>query len=421
MALFTLTDIRFNSDKRRTSNNIIGDKYKINTLRYPLDLGEVDKGHYMVFHINQQKRTQFSAPTTDDETTAVQNRLGLNRFNGGASDFVSVTQGALIGASELDLSKVASNIKARSRNITNEELQKTLQNVQDSFTKVKEYLADNASTYAKTGIRTTKRTTDTIALYMPDTLAFSQSQNFAGLELGGGTAALLGAGASGVQSLLSGNGSNIDKANYALKNATPFILNALANATGPAGRAVFAGFTGTTVNPMMEVVYSAPEMRSFRFDFMFYPRSRIEAKEVQNIIQRIRFHQAPEVLGNSSAGGLGGYFLVPPSEFDIQFYYNGAENPNIPKISTCVLQTVDVDYAPNGFATYEVLEEQNNPTLGGTGMPVGIRLGLVFKETQIITKFDLNAESRGRNFYSQAEVDTIASTINLNQPAGGGV
>jgi len=401
MALFTLTDIRFKSDRSATTNNrIVGDKYKINTLRYPLDLGEVDKGHYMVFHINEQKRTQFPGSTTDDETTAVKNRLGLNRFNGGAADFVSVTQGAITAASQLDLTVVSSNIQNKfNLSAGSPELQRLLQSTMDTFNKsfsgVQEYVAENSSTYAKTGVRTTKRTTDTIALYMPDTLAFTQSQNYAGLELGGGLAATLGAGFSGAQNILNSNMSNIDKANYALKNATPFVLNALANATGQAGRAVFAGFTGTTVNPMMEVIYSAPEFRSFRFDFMFYPRSSIEAKEVQNIIQRIRFHQAPEVLGNNSAGGLGGYFLVPPSEFDIKFYYNGTENENIPSISTCVLQTVDVDYAPNGFAAYEVLEDKNVPKWGSTGMPVGIRLGLVFKETQIITKYDLQSRRVG--------------------------
>jgi hypothetical protein len=390
MALFTLTDIRFNSDKNRTSNNrIVEDKYKINTLRYPLDLGEVDKGHYMVLHINEQKRTQFPGSTVDDETTAVRNRLGLNRFNGGAADFISVTQGAITAASQVDLTKVAKPLLDKLN------LGGAADVIGAGTADARQLIADNAGTYAKTGLRTTKRTTDTIALYMPDTLAFSQSQNFAGLDLGGGLAATLGAGYSGVQNMLSGDMSNTDKANYALKNATPFVLNALANIAGQAGRAVFAGFTGTTVNPMMEVVYSAPEFRSFRFDFMFYPRSSIEAKEVQNIIQRIRFHQAPEILGNNSAGGLGGYFLVPPSEFDIKFYYNGTENPNIPSISTCVLQTVDVDYAPNGFAAYEVLEDRNIPKWGSTGMPIGIRLGLVFKETQIITKFDLQARRVG--------------------------
>ena len=404
MALFTLTDIRFNSDKNRTSNKIVGDKYKINTLRYPIDLGEVDKGHYMVIHINQQRRTQFSGATTDDETTAVQNRLNLNRFGGGAADFVSVTQGAITVASQIDPTKLAKPL------IDKFNLGGIVETLGAGTAGVRELIADNAGTYAKTGLRTTKRTTDTIALYMPDTLSFTQNQGFAGLDLGGGLAATLGAGFSGIQNIVNSDASNTEKANYALKNATPFVLNALANIAGQAGRAVFAGLTGTTVNPMMEVIYSAPEFRSFRFDFMFYPRSRIEAKEVQNIIQRIRFHQAPEVLGNNSAGGLGGYFLVPPSEFDIKFYYNGAENPNIPSISTCVLQTVDVDYAPSGFAAYEVLEDKGVPGLGSTGMPVGIRLGLVFKETQIITKFDLSEEaSRGgsRNFFSQAERDSF--------------
>ena len=405
MALFTLTDIRFNSDKNRTSNKIVGDKYKINTLRYPIDLGEVDKGHYMVIHINQQRRTQFSGATTDDETTAVQNRLNLNRFGGGASDFVSVTQSAVTVASQIDPTTLSKGL------IDKFNLGGVVETLGAGTAGARQLIADNAGTYAKTGLRTTKRTTDTIALYMPDTLAFSQNQSFAGLDLGGGLAATLGAGFSGIQNIVNSDASNTEKANYALKNATPFVLNALANIAGQAGRAVFAGLTGTTVNPMMEVIYSAPEFRSFRFDFMFYPRSRIEAKEVQNIIQRIRFHQAPEVLGNNSAGGLGGYFLVPPSEFDIKFYYNGAENPNIPSISTCVLQTVDVDYAPSGFAAYEVLEDKGVPGLGSTGMPVGIRLGLVFKETQIITKFDLTQEAgakrQGRSFYSQAERDSF--------------
>jgi hypothetical protein len=82
--------------------------------------------------------------------------------------------------------------------------------------------------------------------------------------------------------------------------------------------------------------------------------------------------------------------LVPPSEFDISFYYNGQENPNIPSISTCVLANIETDYAPNGqFAAYEVPNGTGgNPTLGGTGMPVGIRLALTFKETQILTKFN---------------------------------
>jgi hypothetical protein len=118
---------------------------------------------------------------------------------------------------------------------------------------------------------------------------------------------------------------------------------------------------------------------------MMYPRSSKEALEVQRILNRLRFHQAPEIL-KEGAGGFGSFFLVPPSEFDIEFYYNGRINPNIPKISTCVLTSIDTDYAPNGWAAYEVPSDRGNSVLGKTGMPVGIRLSLNFQETEILTK-----------------------------------
>ena len=137
---------------------------------------------------------------------------------------------------------------------------------------------------------------------------------------------------------------------------------------------------------MLELIYSSPSLRTFRFDFQFYPRDEKEAKEVQDIIQRLRFHQAPEV----AQGGTNGFFLVPPSEFDISFYYNGRINPNIPKISTCVLTSMDVDYAPGGFSSYEIPGE--NATVGGTGMPVAIRLSLQFKETEIMTKSSIRTD-----------------------------
>ena len=78
--------------------------------------------------------------------------------------------------------------------------------------------------------------------------------------------------------------------------------------------------------------------------------------------------------------------MVPPSEFDIKFYYNGYVNPNIPPITTCVLKMIDIDYAAVGqWAAYET-PSQLRPQLGSTGMPVGIRLSLEFEETEIQTK-----------------------------------
>ena len=53
---------------------------------------------------------------------------------------------------------------------------------------------------------------------------------------------------------------------------------------------------------------------------MLYPRSEKEALQIQAILDTLKFHQAPEIL-TQGAGALGGFFLIPPSEFDIKFYF----------------------------------------------------------------------------------------------------
>jgi hypothetical protein len=131
---------------------------------------------------------------------------------------------------------------------------------------------------------------------------------------------------------------------------------------------------------MLELLYSSPAFRSFSFEFMFYPRDEREALEVQNILERLRFHQAPELDGGSA-----GLLLIPPSEFELSFYYGGRPNPNLPAIGRCVLQNISVNYAPNGWSAYEMFGE-NDPRLGRTGMPTAIQLTLEFKETVILTK-----------------------------------
>jgi hypothetical protein len=136
---------------------------------------------------------------------------------------------------------------------------------------------------------------------------------------------------------------------------------------------------GAVVNPLLEVIYRAPQFRSFQYDFIFYPRDEREAVEVQKIINSLQYHQAPE-FKQGSAGSL----LIPPSEFDIEFYYGGKKNPNLPAVGNCVLKSIQVNYAPNGFSAYEVPGQ--NATVGGTGMPVAIQVSLQFQETTYLTK-----------------------------------
>jgi hypothetical protein len=219
---------------------------------------------------------------------------------------------------------------------------------------------------------------------MPDTMAFDYNQSYSDVSLGDSPFAAAAAAGSSLADALK-SGASAEQIGKAVGNLTPFVAGYILNQSN-IGKAIFAT-QGAVVNPMLELLYSSPSFRSFRFEFMMYPRSEKEAAEVQKIIGRLKFHQAPEYVKGSS-----GYFLVPPSEFDIKFMYNGKENMNIPKVSTCVLTDINVDYAPNGFAAYEVFGD-GKPSLGGTGMPVGIRLSLQFKETEILTKS--NFSSRG--------------------------
>jgi hypothetical protein len=226
---------------------------------------------------------------------------------------------------------------------------------------------------------------------MPDTLTYTYSQSYEtpsiGDELGG---KVLGAGKAAMDAYKAGGGTaegilkggaSAGKALY--REGAQLGGTVLGDLTGSKNTAALgvAALTGSVRNPMLEMLYKSPDFRSFNFEFKFYPRDEREALEVQRIVERLRYHQAPELLKESAA------FLVPPSEFDIKFYYNGSQNPNIPPISTCVLKTIDIDYAPNGFSAYEVPNE-NQPSLGRTGMPVSMTLKLSFQETTYLTKQD---------------------------------
>jgi hypothetical protein len=130
---------------------------------------------------------------------------------------------------------------------------------------------------------------------------------------------------------------------------------------------------GRSQNPYMEVLFNAPELRSFSYSFTFAPRNKEETADVQNIIKLFRFHMSPELRNDHNM------FLTLPSEFDIYYMYIGSdgtvkENPYVNKISTCVLESCAVDYTPNGVKAHP------------DGSPVIIKMTLGFKEMDMITK-----------------------------------
>jgi hypothetical protein len=425
MAFFGLSDISFNKGTGATRGplaELSGSEFEQTTLRYPLDIGNYDKSHYVVLYIRQQNSTSFKRPPADmgnfdsDNYNTMDVKSGGNQISNLANqvggEIVSKANSALGKFNEVTNNKLAGLTGALSKGITN--IVGGAQNIFASTPNVNlgggssdtTAIIDNSikRISKKSSVagfdRPTYLTTDAIALYMPDTLAYTYSQSYEtpsmGNEIGGQA---LAAGKSAIDAYNKGGaesaGDSLKKSG--LENIKEILAKGAGKITASENTAkLFLASTGRIVNPMLEMLYQSPNFRTFNFEFLFYPRDEREALEVQSILERLRFHQAPEIL---KEGGVAGGFLVPPSEFDIRFYYSGSENPNIPQIATCVLLTMDVNYAPNGWSAYEVPDEFK-PSIGRTGMPTAIQLTLSFQETTYLTKDDfsenlVNANSLG--------------------------
>lgn len=380
MALFNLTDIIYNKQTRGPLDALNQSKFGTNLTKYPIDLGDsYDKCHYMIIYINEQVNTKYYSSSGTNVSnplpTVLQSRSGVS-LGSEISDRVSSAFGQIGSVFDSFTSSIPNKVLGDNTRT----VQETISNISNVAGGIAKQTLSNTIDAVKDGriTRKIRRTKDAIALYMPDTLNFTYNQSYSDFEIYNslGNAGTLGTAALSLYDALK-NGTPLGPS-----NVSPFLFQYLKDQGGLAGTlgTINLANLGVASNPGLELIYSSPQFREFRFEFMFYPRSEKEALQVKRIIDLLKFHQAPEIFGGGTSR-----FLVPPSEFDIKFYYNGKENVNIPRISTCVLTSIDSDYAPNGFAAYEI-PGQTTPSEGGTGMPVGIRLSLQFKEVQILTK-----------------------------------
>ena len=113
--------------------------------------------------------------------------------------------------------------------------------------------------------------------------------------------------------------------------------------------------TGAIMNPNMELLFSAPQIRNFSFGFTLAPRSREEAKTVIKIIRFFKQGMAP-IRSKSRL------FLKSPHTFRLAYKRNGSESsgfgvndhPYLNKFKECAMGSFNVNYTPNGaYSTYE--------------------------------------------------------------------
>jgi len=190
--------------------------------------------------------------------------------------------------------------------------------------------------------RTKENSVATIALYMPETLNFNYDATYNSLNL-----------ATAINSTpLSSLGPAA---------ITSFMENSAVKLAMSAAGYVF--------NPQQQVLFEGINFREYEMNFTFTPSSAEETNSVNAIIKTLRYHAAPQI------GGLGGFFFIPPSVFNVSFRYNGKVNPNINLLKRSVLKSVNVNYAPNGWAAFE-----------GSGAPVQTTMSLQFQEIVLVDK-----------------------------------
>lgn len=140
-----------------------------------------------------------------------------------------------------------------------------------------------------------------------------------------------------------GSGLTSELMTYSKNVAGATVINKLASLLG-AGNTTSANSLlaeeRLAINPKKEVLFESFGYRQFSFQFNFAPKSLKESQMVNSIIETFRYYSLPEISPAK-------FFYLLPAEFEVGFMLGKLHNPNIPKITTSVLQRVSINYSPN--------------------------------------------------------------------------
>lgn len=156
----------------------------------------------------------------------------------------------------------------------------------------------------------------------------------------------------------------------ALKNAL------IANALG-VDQQLFTRETGAIINPNLELLFSGPALRQFQFQFKLSARNPQETEEIAAIIKFFK-------QGSAAQRSKTNLFLKSPNTFKIQYIHRGEVNPYINLIKECALQSVSVNYTPEG--TYAVHPD---------GAMISYEINLAFSELEPIFEDDYTGHPIG--------------------------
>ena len=182
------------------------------------------------------------------------------------------------------------------------------------------------------------------------------------------------------------NFSNQTKAGATLDDIKSVALNKLtASALGIFGgnittNQLLARQEGTIINPNMELLFDAPTIRAFKFQFKMTPRNRREAEQIRLIIRAFKRNMAPRAAGKTPKEKEGAWFLKSPNVFELRYRTGNKNHKYLHKFKQCFLTDIAVNYTGDGvYSTYE------------DGSPVSYLMDLSFKELEPIYDIDYDS------------------------------
>lgn len=357
------------SQPRAASN-----KYTTESLSYPLDVEEDPRqGHYIFFNINVQDKAKIAKQSLVNKVKHHEKRIQAEykahlkkvaKSNKGATDFDVKSPNSL---EQIRQDYIKEHV------IDGFEGYKKLQTAAADAATANQGRKDSSALALQSP--TTSRIKTAIALYMPPSVSVSYGANYNDTEIG----ILADVGSGIIQAFKEGADAKktaMDTLGKFEVGAKKMALAAL-DVAAPGSAALAQIQTGRAVTPKMELMFNGIGRRNFSYEFEFIPKSKAEAQMVEKIVYQFKYHMASDFIE-----GTGMREMEIPSTFDIAYHYLGGENSFLNKISTCVLESVDIAYGGDRFIAYEPTDSR----LGQGAPPQKTKLSLKFKEMEIITK-----------------------------------
>ena len=137
---------------------------------------------------------------------------------------------------------------------------------------------------------------------------------------------------------------------------------------------LISGVSGRIINPNVELMYEAPELRGFNLNFKMMPRDPQEGRDIFGICQTLKKAMLPSWGGKIKDSDKGvGSLLTLPKIVSVKFMTGNVLNKYVTQYKPCAITNVSINYTPDGsYATYQ------------DGSPVATLLSIQFKELKLV-------------------------------------